>query len=150
MNTNKIDALRKRKEELERELDAVEHKLSEEDRIRGMWVRGDEAQALLDTFSDPWAGEMPVEKFADVLQTLVSLRPPADRVAQYYLYWEEPRGVGQFHVSVATETAEVLLNDDWNQVAHSLDVEDARVLGMRLLGAAEAAENVKNTRGEDR
>lgn len=92
------------------------------------------AKALLDLSS---TGTFPQEEIIEVIEALVALRPKPEHDREYFLDWPESEA-WQFSVCVPKhEGPLVQINDNYEQVAHTLNAREAERLGRHLLGAAE-------------
>lgn len=91
------------------------------------------AKSLLEYVSK---GTIPRLEAIGVLNALIALRPePTER--EHFLDWPETEG-WQFSVCVPKFEGFVQLDDDHDQIAHTLTARQAERLGRQLLGAAEA------------
>lgn len=142
--SKKINDLVQKRTDLEAELVAINTQLAEEESRAEEWVSAEEARNLLAQVSDP-NGTLPYSRLLPIMKTLVALRPEPDNESDVYLTWATPKDedsmfqADQFSVSLDLIHEEILLNDDYEQVAHTLSTEEAELLGRRLLGAAEAS-----------
>lgn len=97
------------------------------------------ARALLEIAS---MGDLPRKEAVEIIDALIALRPkPTER--EHFLDWERVEG-WQFSVCVP-KFGEffVQLDDDHDQMAHTLTARQAERLGRQLLGAAEALRNLE-------
>lgn len=147
--TSELHDLIIRRTELEEALERIQEDIDKAQR-EADYYSADQARKLLKDFNDPNTIIAPIVHDLDrILKTLVFLRPEPDSVNDYYLTWDTPVPEGhttpvhQFSVSLERHNAEVYLNDDHDQVAHSLTPDQAELLGRRLLGAAEAGRRLQ-------
>lgn len=146
--SKKINELVQKRTDLEAQLIAIETQLVEEEARAKSWVSADEARRLLSLFSDPW-GKAELDKYENVTRTLVALRAKPSNMTDKFLTWATQKDedsmfpADQFSVSLEARNNEVYLNDDYEQVAHTLSIEEAELLGRRLLGAAEAGRRIE-------
>lgn len=143
--SKKINDLVQKRTDLEAELVAINTQLAEEESRAEEWVSAEEARSILARWRDPKESSVPFSRYLPVVKTLVTLRPEPDNESDVYLTWATPKDedsmfqADQFSVSLDLIHEEILLNDDYEQVAHTLSTEEAELLGRRLLGAAEAS-----------
>lgn len=142
--TDSLASLAKERLALEQALKELDRKEARLKREAEEWVSAEEARNILAQVSDP-NGTLPYSRLLPIMKTLVSLRPEPDNESDVYLTWATPKDedsmfqADQFSVSLDLIHEEILLNDDYEQVAHTLSTEEAELLGRRLLGAAEAS-----------
>ena len=123
-----------------KELDKKEARLKQKQEAED-WVSAEEARNILAQLSDQ-NGTLSHPRLLAIVKTLVWLRPEPNNESDVYFTWETPCPVGsntpddQFSVSVDRD-GDILLNDDYEQVAHLLDFGQAELLGCRLLAASD-------------
>lgn len=150
MNNAKVLTLTRQRDELEKSLAEVQEKLAHAKREAEDYVDAEEALDILASFSE-LHGRLAFPRFLPAIKTLVALRPEPDNETDAFLTWATPKDedsmipANQFSVSLDRQNVEVYLNDDYDQLAHSLSPDEAELLGRRLLGAAEAG---RKTLGE--
>lgn len=147
-----VEVLKMERAELLRKLNENEAATQEAIRRAEDHVSADEALDILAQWFSV-NGTLPLPRILPVIKTLVSLRAEPDNESEHYFTWggETPKGSivpeHQFSVSLERNSTEVYLNDDFDQVAHSLTPDEAELLGTRLLGAAELGQRLQR---EDR
>lgn len=150
MNANKLLALQAEREALIqslKDLNAEEDRLKRED-AEAESVSTEEAKSLIVMLTNPEGDRVQQKVFLRVARTLVALRAKPSNMTDKFLTWATPKDedsmfpADQFSVSLEARNNEVYLNNDYDQVAHTLSVEEAELLGRRLLGAAEAGRRI--------
>ena len=115
-----------------KELDRKEARLRQKQEAED-WVSAEEARNILAQLSDQ-NGTLSHPRLLAIVKTLVWLRPEPNNESDVFLNWATPDD--QFSVSV-DRNGDILLNDDYEQVAHLLDFGQAELLGCRLLAASD-------------
>lgn len=122
-----------------KELDQKEARLKQKQEAED-WVSAEEARNILAQLSDQ-NGTLSHPRLLAIVKTLVWLRPEPNNESDVYFTWATPflawaTPDDQFSVSV-DRNGDILLNDDYEQVAHLLDFGQAELLGCRLLAASD-------------
>ena len=122
-----------------KELDRKEARLKQKQEAED-WVSAEEARNILAQLSDS-NGTLSHPRLLPIVKTLVWLRPEPNNESDVYFTWATPflnwaTPDDQFSVSLDRD-GDILLNDDYEQVAHLLDFGQAELLGCRLLAASD-------------
>lgn len=146
--TDSLASLAKERLALEQALKELDQKEARLKREAEDWVSAEEARSILAQWYD-MSATLPLPRLFPIIKTLVSLRPEPDNENDIFLTWETPK-VGdsvvpaeQFSVSLDRHNVEVLLNNDYEQEAYELTPDEAKLLGTRLLGAAELGQRLQ-------